>query len=119
MAEPSSSSGYFYGERQELELRYAYRPEYVPLLLDYLGARGGMSILDVGCGSGFSSRLLAKALPDAQVIGFDSDARSLEIARRLQNLEGPQANLRFEQGDGHRFAFADNTFDLVTSHRLL
>ena len=43
MKKSSASStpvdGYFKGENLELTWRYAYRPEFVPLLLDYLGVQ--------------------------------------------------------------------------------
>ncbi|MEZ4514566.1 MAG: class I SAM-dependent methyltransferase [Chloroflexota bacterium] len=119
MTQPSARSGHFFGERQEIELRYAYRPEYVPLLLGYLGAKPNAAILEAGCGSGFLSRLLARELPNVSVIGLDSDERSLTIARELQEAEQIGSHLRFEQGDTHRLPFADDSFDLVTSHRLL
>ena len=119
MAERTAKSGYFFGSRQELELCYTYRPEFVPLLLDYLGAVANTAILELGCGSGFLSRLLARSLTNVQVVGFDSDAASLEIARELQVQDGLGAELRFEQGDAQRLPFADSSFDLVTSHRLL
>lgn len=118
-SQPSARSGHFFGERQEVEMRYAYRPEYVPLLLAYLGATPNSTILDVGCGSGFLSRLLARELAEVTVVGLDSDARSLSIARELQAAEQIGSQLRFEPGDGHRLPFADNSFDLVTSQRLL
>lgn len=119
MNQPSARSGHFFGERQEIELRYAYRPEYLPLLLGYLGAVPNSTILEVGCGSGFLSRLLARELPNVTVIGLDSDERSLAIARELQQAEQIGDHLRFAPGDAHRLPFADNTFGLVTSHRLL
>ena len=119
MEKRTAKSGYFFGERQELELRYTYRPEFVPLLLDYLGAQAGMSMLELGCGSGFLSRLLAQSVPKAQVVGLDSDPASLEIARAIQKREGVGDALRFEQGDAQQLPFPDASFDLVTSHRLL
>ncbi|MEM7112332.1 MAG: class I SAM-dependent methyltransferase [Chloroflexota bacterium] len=119
MSARTAKSGYFFSERQELELRYTYRPEFVPLLLDYLGAKAGMSMLELGCGSGFLSRLLAQSVPEVQVIGLDSDSASLEIARTIQEYEGIGETLRFEQGDAQQLPFPDASFDFVTSHRLL
>ncbi len=42
--------------------------------------RGGV-ILDAGCGEGWSSIGLAKAFPEAKVVGFDLDLPSVEVAR--------------------------------------
>ena len=45
------------------------------------GTTAGMAVLDIGCGTGEVSLLLAKIVgPDGHVIGIDIDAPSLEIA---------------------------------------
>ena len=118
-ANQSARAGYFKGDRQELALRYVYRPEFVPLLLDYLGAEPGMRILEVGSGSGFLSRLLARSLPEARLVALDTDGEMLRLARQLQEGEGLSKRIRLGYGDTFRLPFADNSFDLVTSHRLL
>lgn len=115
----SARAGYFQGERQEMALRYAYRPEFVPLLLDYLGARPSTRILEAGCGSGFLSRLLARKLADVQLVALDTDGAMLNIARQLQGRENLNEKIRWGQGDAYHLPFPDNSFDLVTSHRLL
>ena len=91
----SVRAGYFQGERQEMALRYAYRPEFVPLLLDYLGARPGTHILEAGCGSGFLARLLARTLADVQLVALDTDGEMLNIARQLQAREKLDGKIRF------------------------
>ncbi|MGV9710056.1 class I SAM-dependent methyltransferase [Gordonia sp. NPDC003424] len=45
-------------------------------------ARPGARILDVGCGGGHSTVALARAYPDATVVGVDIDAASVELARQ-------------------------------------
>lgn len=120
MSQPQTArTGYFQGERLELGLRYAYRPEYVPLLLDYLGAAPHQSILEVGCGTGFLARLLAQNLTDLRIMGVDSDAEMIKIARRMEEREELKQSIMWGQGDGFHLPFADEQFDLVTSHRLL
>ena len=115
----SARAGYFQGERQEMALRYAYRPEFVPLLLDYLGARPGTHILEAGCGSGFLARLLTRTLADVQLVALDTDSEMLYIARQLQAQEELNGRIWWGQGDSFHLPFPDNSFDLVTSHRLL
>jgi ubiquinone/menaquinone biosynthesis C-methylase UbiE len=112
-------AGYFQGERQEIGLRYAYRPEFVPLLLNYLGARPGTSILEAGCGSGFLSRLLAHTLTDVRLVALDTDGAMLDMARQLQVHENLDGTIQLGQADAFHLPFPDNSFDLVTSHRLL
>jgi 2-polyprenyl-3-methyl-5-hydroxy-6-metoxy-1,4-benzoquinol methylase len=44
--------------------------------------RPGARIADVACGAGWSSVVLARAYPQAEVVGIDADAASIEEARR-------------------------------------
>ena len=112
-------TGYFEGENLELGWRYAYRPEFVPLLLDYLGAQPGMNVLEVGCGTGFLARLMARTLDDLHVIGVDPDRQMLNDAQRILGREGLVSRVQFSQGDAYSLPFPDQTFDLVTSQTLL
>ncbi|HTF48437.1 MAG TPA: methyltransferase domain-containing protein [Pseudonocardia sp.] len=67
------------------------RPTYRASLRDWLDATGvgkriatngsGVRIADVGCGQGWSTIALARAYPDAKVIGFDADGASIDEAR--------------------------------------
>ncbi len=112
-------TGFFEGERLELTWRYAYRPEFVPLLMEYLGAQAGMRILEVGCGTGFLARLLARTLEDVQVTGVEVDGQMLDLACQMLAREGLADRVALRQGDAYRLPFPDETFDLVTSHTLL
>lgn len=78
--EGSARAGYFRGDQLELGLRYAYSPEFVPLFMDYLGARPHSRILEVGTGTAFLARLLARKLDGVQVTGLDTDANMFELA---------------------------------------
>ncbi len=116
---PSPVTGYFEGERLELSWRYLYRPEFIPLLIDYLGARPGMRILDVGCGTGFLARLLARTLDDVRVIGLDADTKLLNLARQMVEREGLTSQVELQQGNAYQTPYPAETFDLVTSQTLL
>lgn len=43
--------------------------DFVDQMLDWSGARSPASVLDVGCGIGGTTRILARKFPDAQVKG--------------------------------------------------
>ncbi len=61
--------------------------------LDAFKAFSPSSILDVGCGGGYFSALLAKQYPEAQVTGIDLSEEAIAFAKRTQ----PElANLHFE-----------------------
>lgn len=116
---PTPVPGFFEGEHLELIWRYAYQPEFVPRLMEYLGARPGMRILEVGCGTGFLARLLARTLEDVQMVGLDADAKMLDLAHRMLEREGLAGQVGLHQGDAYQLPFPDETFDLVTSQTLL
>ena len=114
--EPVAS--FFEGERQELRWRYAYRPEFVPLLMEYVGAQQGMHILEVGCGTGFLSRLLAQTLADVRVVGLEPNEKSLNLGHQLLERQ-KLTNVVLQHGAAYPMPFPDEAFDLVTSQTLL
>ena len=116
---PKANVGHWEGEALELGRRYTYRPEFMPLLLEYLGAVPGMRILDVGCGTGFLARLLVCNLEGASAVGLDADPKLLDLARQKLELEGLTERVDVVQGDAYELPFEDESFDLVTSHTLL
>ena len=73
------------------------------------------SVLDVGCGPGFFSVLLAKA--GFAVTAFDASAEMLKKARERANVMG--AYIDAVLGDAQILPFADNTFDCVCSRNLV
>ena len=58
-------------------------------------------VLDVGCGNGGISLLLAGLRPDLQITGMDLESKPLEDAASFAARSGV-TNLRFEQGDAHQ-----------------
>ncbi|HEY7357385.1 MAG TPA: methyltransferase domain-containing protein [Ktedonobacterales bacterium] len=84
------------------------------LLFQHLELRQGLSILDLGCGTGFPLFELANTHgPSCQVTGVDVWAEALERARaklRIQALP----NVRIVEADGAAMPFPDAQFDLIT-----
>ncbi|AKF87256.1 hypothetical protein MFUL124B02_40130 [Myxococcus fulvus 124B02] len=73
--------------RLELQSR-VYRPLTEALLRD-AGLRPGMRVLDVGCGVGDVSFLIAELVgPKGKVVGIDSAERPLEWARQRARKQG-------------------------------
>lgn len=65
-------------------------------------------ILDVGCGRGTGSFVMASMSPNASVTGLDLLPENLSVA---QTLYGNTPNLRFLRGDAHELPFPPASFD--------
>jgi ubiquinone/menaquinone biosynthesis C-methylase UbiE len=67
-------------------------------------------VVDLACGDGFFTRMLAEALPHAEVVGLDDDEAYLKAAREAST---GIANLRFEQANVLEPAESLGRFSLV------
>jgi ubiquinone/menaquinone biosynthesis C-methylase UbiE len=76
--------------------------------LEFVGTVMGQHILDLGCGTGRYSALLAKC--GAKVIGIDPSAQMLEQAKRKVT---PQCQFELCHGTLEGMSFPDEHFDLV------
>ncbi len=56
--------------------------------LRHLPSAGVKRVLDVGCGSGSMSRLIARSLPNVEVVGVDLREQYLDYARARAHDEG-------------------------------
>jgi SAM-dependent methyltransferase len=72
------------------------------------------AILDIGCGTGRSTRDLARIAPTRSVLGVDLSAKMLEHARAKASAE-ELSNVRFEQADAQVHPFSDDVFDNTVS----
>jgi len=73
-------------------------------------------VLEIGCGTGAVSRILAQWPGVARVLGVDPSPAFIARARSLaQDL----ANLSFEQNDGHALTLNNESFDVVVVHQVL
>ncbi len=92
---------------RESALREAVRAQHLPP-----ESQG----LDVGCGIGFQTRLLAEALaPSGHVTGVDLSPALLQYAEdSVQNTEISD-RISFREGDMHQLPFPDAAFDWVWS----
>ena len=63
-------------------------------LLARVGADRPRSVVDLGCGPGNLTRLLAQRWPDADVVGLDSSADMIERASAIEGIAWEVADLR-------------------------
>jgi len=71
-------------------------------------------ILDLGCGTGYFSRLLQQRFPDAEIVALDLAEGMVRYAR--ENLKD---SCQLLCGDAESLPLADNSFDLVYSNLVL
>ena len=82
-------------------------------LVQRIGIKKGMKVLDLGCGDGTTALPAAEA--GAEVLGVDI-ARNLVEAGNRRAAERGLANCRFQEGDASNLhAIPDQTFDAVVS----
>ena len=76
-------------------------------------ASRGLDVLDIACGEGYGSALLAQVA--RSVVGVDVSDEAVEFARQSYQRD----NLRFLTGDGQAIPLADASVDLVASFETL
>lgn len=87
------------------------------MLVDAAGVRRGQRALDVGCGTGYLARLLARAVgPSGQVVGIDPSREMIEYAT---GKAGGTGNLRFQVGTAEALDLPSELFDVVVTSLML
>src|ERR1700747_211147 len=90
------------------KVRWARR---VKMLSSHLGP--GMSVLELGCGTGYFTRELARS--GAEIVAIDVSPELLEIARA--NCSAP--NVRYEIQNAYALSYPDAVFDSVVGSSVL
>jgi 2-polyprenyl-3-methyl-5-hydroxy-6-metoxy-1,4-benzoquinol methylase len=109
-------------EGQALSSRPLYQSEMatwlaaLPDLHDRLADEGGR-VLDIGCGLGWSSVSIARALPTVTVLGVDLDEASIDAARPIAARAGLSDRVQFEVKDAAELA--GEGYDLATMFEML
>ena len=75
------------------------------------GIQPGEHVLDIGCGTGHSTRTAARVASPGHVLGVDISAPLLEHARATTPLD----NVTYEQGDAQIHPFLGDHFDVAIS----
>jgi 2-polyprenyl-3-methyl-5-hydroxy-6-metoxy-1,4-benzoquinol methylase len=72
----------------------------IPTIHDRLRADPPARVVDIGCGTGWSSIAIAKAYPGVTVAGVDPDAESIDRATKNAATEGVADRVAFHRRDG-------------------
>jgi SAM-dependent methyltransferase len=71
-------------------------------------------VLDIGCGTGQTTRTAAKAATDGVALGVDVSIPMIDVARKRAAEEGVP-NASFDAGDAQIYPFAEQSCDVVIS----
>jgi SAM-dependent methyltransferase len=110
------TEGYVLGnldnEIARLEIQSAFFEPLTRQTLTRAGIKNGMRCLDVGCGAGSVTRVLAEMVgKKGQVIGTDVDEKYLQYCRNYRS----QPNVDFRQDDIGNSKLAKESFDAIYS----
>ncbi|HET6295217.1 MAG TPA: methyltransferase domain-containing protein [Kribbella sp.] len=100
-----------------MDLTFDYDAElrrYHQRLQAAMDVRPDDHVLDIGCGTGLTTREAAKAATSGSALGVDISAQMVETARQLSEREGLR-NVSFEQADAQLHPFPARRFSLATS----
>jgi ubiquinone/menaquinone biosynthesis C-methylase UbiE len=85
------------------------------VLFDFLGDVAGLSVVDVGTGTGRAAIVLAER--GARVRGVDASSEMLAVARK--RADAARLDIEFLTGDAHALALEDRSVDAAVSLRVL
>lgn len=93
-------------------------------LFDKYAAQLGLDsvgqVLEIGCGTGATTRALARRTDFHGVaFGVDQSPTFIEAASQFARDENISGRVEFRVGNAHGLAFADATFDVVVAHTLI
>jgi SAM-dependent methyltransferase len=87
---------------------------YTEVLRRAWGVRPQDHVLDIGCGTGQTTRAAARMAPEGSALGVDILAPAIERAREISRAQGLR-NVTFECADAQSHRFPQECFDLAIS----
>lgn len=95
------------------ELGASWLPQMGDIYERLLDVSRPARVADIGCGCGWSSIELAKALPHVTVDGYDADPESIDAARRNAKEHGVDDRVAFHLIDVATTSYGKGDYDLV------
>jgi len=85
-----------------------------PLMSSFLPQEKDLTVLDLGCGNGYWTKLLAKKYK--KVVGIDNSQNLIKIAKSKRQLSNIEYKLVEIEAD---FPFTNDSFDLIFSNMVI
>lgn len=98
-------------ERMEMRGRDPTFTRFRQAYIDALGLAPGQRWLDIGSGTGVTTRLLQRTCLDIQTVGVDPNAAIVELSRQLAKEAGLDQRSTYEVGRAEMLPFPDHCFD--------
>jgi SAM-dependent methyltransferase len=98
-----------HAERVDESLARSHRP-----FLEAAAVQADERVLDVGCGTGETTRDCARAAVNGSALGVDLSSQMLALARQTATAEG-LTNIEFRHADAQIHPFSTDGFDVVVS----
>lgn len=108
-------------EYSSLFKQFFYRDykDFVTFIINELEVDYQIDILEIGSRAGWVSLELARRLPDAKIIGIDSEKKLIEIAKKNQRQQSVN-NVKFVCAEISKLdQFTNQSFDLIFSYKVL
>ncbi|MFZ4702674.1 MAG: class I SAM-dependent methyltransferase [Candidatus Methylumidiphilus sp.] len=81
--------------------------------------KAGDRVLDVGCANGYATFRQVESHKLASIVGVDFAANMVASAHKTKQTKDWGCDVSFSEGDVRSLQFADNTFDVAYTTRVL
>ena len=108
-------------EEMEINRKYEYEQESVLLICKWLGLspRRSSVVVDVGCGSGYFTKIIAQCMREkGKVVGIDPDRKLIQEAEKICKRKHI-SSVQFKVGNIWKIPLESNYADLVVAHVVL
>lgn len=124
MAQKNGDSFYIHGTSKEEQDRLSILNQLLnEACLEQMKLRGDERILDIGCGLGQFSRLMAKHVaPEGHVLGIERDEEQIDTAKTLAIRAGEEKLVQFRLGNALELPLKEEewgSFDIVHARFVL
>jgi len=99
-----------------------YETVFVPAMMGEWAPKGmalanpqpGERIVDIACGTGVLTRLVAKSIgPNGRLVGIDLSPEMLAVARKITLNPSSAAPIEWREGNASAIPFENETFDVI------